>query len=55
MWTPNPSIVRYERGIARSTSSHINVMGRTGVERHEVPKRVVGRLRLKNLAIGLRA
>ena len=25
MWTPNPSIVRYERGMARSDMTHISM------------------------------
>jgi hypothetical protein len=53
VWTPKPSIVRYERGIARSDMAHINMWVRLGLERHEVPERGVRGLRLRDLAIGL--
>ena len=53
VWTPKPSIVRYERGIARSDITHISMCGDSGMQRHEVPERVVRGLRLRDLAIGL--
>ncbi len=52
VWTPKPSIVRYERGMARSDMTHISMWVRLGLERDEVPERVVGRLGLGDLAVG---
>ena len=53
VWTPKPSMVRKARGIARSDIAHISMWVDSGVQRHEVPERVVGGLRLRDLAIGL--
>ena len=53
MWTPNPSIIRYERGIARSDIAHISMCGDSGIMRDEVPERCVRGLRLRDLAVGL--
>ena len=41
VWTPKPSIMRSERGMARSDIAHIIMCMRLGHQRDEVPERVV--------------
>ena len=53
VWTPKPSIVANERGMARSDIDPHQHVGRLGLEADEVPERVVGRLRLGDLPIRL--
>ena len=53
VWTPNPSMKRNERGIARSDMIHIDHVHAFRRQRDEIPEIIVRGLRLRKAAVGL--
>ncbi len=53
VWTPKPSIMRSERGMARSDIAHMTMCMALRHQRDEIPERVVRGGRLRKAAVGL--